>query len=280
MTKARATDATEWIDALALPRHAALPRALVEYGAADPAVRFIELCCSVARGAGDELSDLDLGIGIADEEWPMALDRVPTALGRLGPLADLLDHEIASWAGVPHRRYFAQYEDGAQIDLVVMPASRRDGMPEASVALYDPDGRLTRRLVPRQQHADAADVREWVFEALIALLNLDKYLRRGSVWEALEQLHQARTYAWRLWAVTQDVAYPGFGLTAVLDADGVGPPPWLEATVPRLSADELRAAGRALLDVVTDIGPAAASRVGVAYPRPMAELAARRWRAD
>lgn len=274
------TDADDWIDSLSLPRQARLLRELVAHARSDARVRFVELGCSVARGAGDELSDLDLGIGIDDDAWPDALADLADGLRRMGEPVDVLDHEIGSWAGVPHRRYFVQYADGTQIDLVVMPASKRDGMPPGSVALHDADGRLAKRSSPRQARATAEEVREWAFEAYVALMNMDKYLRRGSAWEALEQLHQARTLTWRLWAVAQEVPFPAFGLTAVLDADGIGTPTGLEATVVRLSSGELREAGAALLRVLPHVGLRASARAGASYPDGMASFVARRWEED
>jgi hypothetical protein len=270
-------DIDAWIDALGLPRQERLLRELVAYARSDARVRFVELCCSVARGVGDELSDLDLGIGIADDAWPDALPDLVGALRTMGETADLLDHQIASWAGVPHRRWFVQYADGSQLDVVAMPASKREGMPAGNVALHDPDGRLATKSAPRPEHASAEQVREWAFEAHIALMNMAKYLRRGSLWEALEQLHEARTMAWRLWAVARDVPFPGFGLTAVLDAPDAGVPSNLERTAARLTEDELRTAGAALLRILADIGPEAATRAGATYPEGMARIAAERW---
>ncbi|HEX2221145.1 MAG TPA: nucleotidyltransferase domain-containing protein [Candidatus Limnocylindria bacterium] len=274
------TDTEAWIDSLRLPRHAHLLRELVAYARRDERVRFIELGCSVARGAGDELSDLDLGIGIDDGAWPGALEDLADGLRAMGEPVDALEHEIDSWAGVPHRRYFVQFADLTQIDLVAMPASTRDGMPPGSVAVYDADGRLAKRSSSRRQRATADEVREWAFEAHVALMNMDKYLRRRSLWEALEQLHQARTLAWRLWAVARDVPFPVFGLTAVLDQDGVGAPPGLEKSVATLSAGALRQAGAALLRVLTDIGPVACARADAAHPDRMATFVARRWGMD
>ena len=271
------TDTDRWLGALGLPRHARILRDLVDHSADDARIRFVELGCSVARGAGDELSDLDLGIGIADDAWPAALPDLADALGRLGEPVDVLDHEIGSWAGVPHRRFFIQYADGMQVDLVAMPASQRDGMPPDSVALYDADGRLATRSTPRLSRASAEDVREWAFEAQVALLNMDKYLRRGSSWEALEQLHTARSLAWRLWAVARDVPFPAFGLTAVLDMPAAGTPPGLDATVSTLTEDGLRAAGHALLRILADVGPRAAAAAGADHPDAMAAFVVNRW---
>ncbi len=275
----RTADADRWIESLDLPRHERFLNDVLRYARADPRVRFVELGCSVARRAGDELSDLDLGIGIEDDAWPGALSDLAEALRGMGEPVDMLEHEIGSWTG-PHRRYFVQYADLTQIDLVAMLASNRDGMPPGSVALYDADGRLAKRSSPRHQKATAEDIREWSFEAHVALMNMDKYLRRGSLWEALEQLHQARTFAWRLWGVVCDVPFPAFGLTAVLDEEDAGTPPGLEATVASLSDGDLRKAGVALLRILPEIGQRASARAGAVHPNNIARFVARRWALD
>lgn len=277
MTGAAGTEIESWLASLGLPRHERLLRDLVAHATRDRRVRFIELACSVARGAGDELSDLDLGIGIDDNAWPSALDDLSVALRLLGEPIDVLEHEMTSWAGRPHRRYFIQFADLVQVDLVAMPASTRGGLPPGSIAIYDPDGRLASPMSPPQEHATPADVREWAFEAYVALMNMDKYLRRGSPWEALEQLHVGRTLTWQLWAVARGIPFPAFGLTAVLDADGAETPPGLQATVAGLSPDQLRFGGAALLPLVTDIARRACERIGAAHPDAMAAFVAGRW---
>jgi hypothetical protein len=271
------TDVERWLASLGLPRHERLLRALLAHAVADERIRFVELCCSVARGAGDELSDLDLGVGIADEAWADALPDLAEALRAMGEPVDVLEHEMGSWAGTPHRRFFVQFADATQLDLVAMPASRREGLPPGSIALHDPDGRLARRMSPRSERATAADVREWAFETCVALLNMDKYLRRNSLWEAVEQLHVGRTLVWQLWAVVHGIAYPSYGLTSVLDDPAGAPPAGLARTVATLDAASLRTAGRALLEVVETVGPLACEVAGAIYPQPMAAFVSRRW---
>jgi predicted nucleotidyltransferase len=259
-----------WLDALTLEPHATVLRRLVAAAESEPAVRFIELCCSVARGAGDELSDLDLGLGLADESWPDALTRVGPILTGLGELVDLLEHRIAEWGDVSHRRFFAQYRNGVQVDLVASPVSRRPGMPVGSVALYDPDGRLQTTFTSSLERATPEDVREWAFLGWIALANLDKYLRRGSPWEALEQLHEARTNLWRLWAVVCAARYPAFGLTSALDLSPPAIPTGLEGTTSTLEAADVRRAGMTLASMLDRISASAADVVGAEVPHAMA----------
>lgn len=266
----------DWLDTLTLERHATLLRRLVARVEGEPAFRFVELCCSVARGAGDKSSDLDLGIGIADEAWPEALSLVRPVLAGLGDVVDALEHNIPEWGDVPHRRFFVQYRDGVQVDLVASPASRRSGMPAGSVALYDADGHLATTFTSSLERASPEAVREWAFLGWIALANLDKYLRRGSAWEALEQLHEARTHLWRLWAVVCEAPYPGFGLTTVLDMADPTTLPGLEKTVATTDLGDLRRAGVALAATLDQIMVRAAATVGASAPHDMAAFTTRR----
>jgi hypothetical protein len=260
---------TEWLESLALPAHALFLRRLVTWAEGQPAARFVELCCSVARGAGDELSDLDLGLGLADDTWPESLTLVGSMLVEVGDLVDLLEHRIAEWGDAPHRRFFAQYQNGVQVDLVASPVSRRPGMPVGSIALYDPDGRLATTFTSIMERASADDVREWAFLGWIALANLDKYLRRGSEWEALEQLHEARTQLWRLWAVVSRARYPAFGLTSALDLSPPSTPDGLEQTVANLEPGDLRRAGLVLASMLDQISVSAAAVVEAEVPHAM-----------
>lgn len=263
-----------WLEALppALGRHRAVLRRLVGAAEQDPRWRWVELDCSVARGAGDAHSDLDLGLGVAETAWPAALDDVPALAGRLGQVVGLLSHQIAAWGDRPHRRTFVQYADGVQLDLVAVPAASRKGLPPDAVALYDPDGRLAVPWRPASISATPADVREWAFLGWVALANLAKYLRRGSVWEALEHLDEARGHAWRLWAVVQGADHPLFGLTSVLDTPGAALPPGIEATVAGLDPGDLHRAALACAAVLDQAAAraAAALRAGPEAALPAA----------
>ena len=267
---------TDWVASLTLKAHATLLRRLVAKAEGEPAVRFIELCCSVARGTGDGLSDLDLALGLADDVWPDALSAVGPMLAEIGDQVDLLEHRIATWGDLSHRRFFAQYRNGVQVDLVAMPVSARPGMPVGSIALYDPDGRLQKTLTSRLERASAENVREWAFLGWIALANLDKYLRRGSTWEGFEQLHEARTQLWRLSAVASRAAYPAFGLTSVLDQSPPTIPGGLEQTVATLAPNDLRRAAIALASLLERISASAAEAVGGAVPDAMAGFVSQR----
>lgn len=216
------TEPRRWIAGLG-PRLAVQARlldGLLTAVEADPRWEWLELGCSVAAGRGDELSDLDLGLGYTDEA---VLDSVPGILRGLGTVVDL--------SAQPHDgrpRWWVQYADGGQIDLVAVPAEGRPGLPPTSVALLDRAGRLAVPWTPSLWRAAPDDPRHWLMDGWEALSNVVKYVRRGSLLEAVDQLHRVRQRIFQLWAAGGGVAYPAFGLTSLLDEPDPVPPPGIE----------------------------------------------------
>jgi hypothetical protein len=118
-------------------------------------------------------------------------------------------------------------------------------------------------------------VREWAFLGWCALIDMDKYLRRGSLWEAHGRLHQARDRIWALWAAAHGALYPWHGLSQVLDHDPANLPPGIESTVAGLDAADLRRAARASAGVLAVASEAAARRHRADLPAPMAAYVTR-----
>lgn len=83
-------------------------------------------------------------------------------------------------------------------------------------------------------------------ERMGALLNLGKYVRRGSPWEARRQLEEARALLFQLWAHAEDVAQARYGITALFDLEAPRLPAGIERTLAGRHLAELVAAGRAL----------------------------------
>ena len=263
-----------WLKALRarLPGHAALLDALLDICREDERIRVLQLQCSIARGAGDELSDLDLGIAVRDDAWQDVAEQLPHALRRIAAPVDLLSHVIPEWGNRPHRRIFVQYADGRQIDLVVQPAESVSGRVPGAVVLHDPDGRLREERVVPIATAGADDVRAWEVLGWESLANVAKYLERGSAWEALAALTRSRDLGLSLWAAAHAVPYPSFGLTSLLDVDPPRLPERLEETAARPNLAEIAAAARACAGLLRDAAERA--RVRVASPEresPMAE---------
>jgi hypothetical protein len=223
---------------------------------------------------------------------------VTAALPELGPLVDVLRRRSGPVGQV--RVIFAQYADGTQLDLAVVPEAeirtRTDagGAPDF-VPLYQAPGRSDPRGVAEEVPAEGGakqpdgasgeeasayavsgeQVREWAFRGWVALLDADKYLRRGSLWEAHARLHEARDRIWALWAAAQGALYPWHGLSQVLDLDPGNLPPGIEATVASLDAADLRRAARASAQVLATAGEAAGRRHPADLPAAMAAYVAR-----
>jgi hypothetical protein len=253
--------------------------------------------CSLGRGVGDALSDIDAALGVdANPSGAAGAKRirtmeamVVTALPEFGALVDVLQHPTGP-ADRQARRIFAQYADGTQLDLVVVAAAdiearRSAGGAPDFVALYQaparsgsqhrPDGVSVPASVPAgppdAAHAVTGEqVREWAFVGWCALIDADKYLRRGSLWEAHGRLHEARHRIWALWAAAHGALYPWHGLSQVLDHDPENLPAGIEATVAGLDAADLRRAARVSAGILASVSVAAARRHPAELPTAMA----------
>jgi hypothetical protein len=242
-------DGTDWIEALPaeLGGQRSLLRRLLEQCRADQRIRWLAIACSLGRGNADRLSDLDLAIGVSDADFDAALPDVRRIVDGLGELVDSYQHQIPG-RNVLHERIFAQYADRCQVDLVVFRASQDMSSVKDVVVLYDPDEHIGPAFEP--QPVTPEQVMEWAFAAWCALIDLGKYLRRGSWWEALQRLNDARSQTWNLWAVALGVPNPGYGLTSILDFAPGRLPPAMTGTVGDLDPDRLLATARNLADQV------------------------------
>jgi hypothetical protein len=258
----------QWL--AAMPDRVSAQHLLLDYlldaAQADPVIRWIELGGSLARDAGDELSDIDAGLGIADAQWPAAITAITDVIHRAGPVADEFRQPFGGKDRLNGWHLVTLYASGLQLSLVVVPASWRAGLPPQSVALYDIDAVLARPWTPDAAVVTAETAREWACLAWLSLGDLAKYLERGSVWEARKRLEEARGLAWQLWALGIGAVYPAYGLTSVLDTPGHTVPAGMQATVAGLDAAGLRAAARALADVLDQVTPRALAAVAFDPP--------------
>jgi hypothetical protein len=255
--------------------------------------------CSLGRGAADALSDIDAALGVDAPAGGDGAGRIGTAeamvvaaLPELGALVDVLRHRTGPDS--QHvRRIFAQFADGTQLDLAVVAEAeiktrRRAGGAPDFVPLYQarpaagepddelPAGRGASGSEPPAAYAVTGEqVREWAFHGWCALIDADKYLRRGSLWEAHGRLHEARHYTWVLWAAAQGALYPWHGLSQVLDHDPANLPPDIGSTVAGLDPPGLRRAARASATVLTTASEAAARRHPADLPAAMAAYVTR-----
>jgi hypothetical protein len=266
---------------------------LVDRCEAWPLATSLLVGCSLGRGAADELSDIDAALGVDAPRGEAGAGRVRTmetmvvaALPELGALVDVLRHPTGP-ASQHVRRIFAQFADGTQLDLAVVAdaeieaRSRAGGAPDF-VSLYQaPSPRMpaddgtSGGEAPDAYAVSSEQVREWAFLGWSALIDADKYLRRGSLWEAHSRLHEARHHIWALWAAAQGAMYPWHGLSQVLDHDPADLPPGVESTVASLNAADLRRAARASAGVLATASEAAARRHPAELPVAMADYVTR-----
>jgi hypothetical protein len=278
---------------------------LVDYCQSWPLARSFQVGCSLGRGAADALSDIDAALGVDAEPGPPGAGRVEsvaaqvmTALPSVGELVDVLSHPAGA-SGQWVRRIFAQFADGTQLDLAVVadadiqarhrcggapdfiplyqaPAPLASPAPGTSRGPAQADGDLSGGSAPRAAYEVTGErVREWTFLGWCALIDADKYLRRGSLWEAHNRLHEVRHRIWALWAAANDAMYPWHGLSQVLDHDPGHLPPGIEATVAGLDTADLYRAARASAEVLTAVSEAAARRHPADLPTAMAAYVTR-----
>ena len=255
--------------------------------------------CSLGRGAADALSDIDVALGVDAPRGEAGAGvvgdveaMVVAALPDLGTVVDVLRHRTGP-AGQPARRIFAQFADGTQLDLAVVAQAEIDvrlrsgGAPDF-VPLYQalpgsgepgdgtPAGGRASGSEPSAAYAVTGEqVREWAFHGWCMLIDADKYLRRGSLWEAHDRLHEARHHIWALWAAAHGALYPWHGLSQVLDHDPGNLPPGIESTVAGLDAADLRRAARASAGVLAAASEAAARRHPADLPTAVADYVTR-----
>lgn len=237
--------ARDWVNRLPralAPQAAALLR-LLKAVEADPRMRALQVRGSVARGVADQFSDLDTRVWIRDDEYDAALADLPSLARAVGTPLDILFET----PGSPY--LFVQFVDGVQLELSTRRTSEAKGWIDGEVVLLDRDGLLRNHYEP----AAAWDVGLWLGWAWMHLFDVDKYLRRGSLWEALIKLEEARTLLLRHHAAETGVTDPEFGLTSILDFGGTLPDR-LEETVAGLEAADLRRAAYACGDVLSTYG--------------------------
>jgi hypothetical protein len=248
-----------------------------------PLVTSFSVGCSIGRHAADALSDVDAAIGVDAPRGAVGAAPVRAVesalvelLPRLGGLVDVLREESRGPDRLV-RRVFAQFDDRLQLDLAVVaePEVRRGEAAPDFVPLYWSGPLPAAGNGPSAREVSAEQVRTWTFLAWRALLDADKYLRRGSMWEAHHRLNETRDLIWRLWATAQGAAYPWHGLSQVLDDDPAALPHHIEATVAGLDAADLRRAVAASADVLDRSSAAAARAVGLRVRPEMADYARR-----
>jgi predicted nucleotidyltransferase len=256
---------------------------LLEFCEESSLVTSLSVGCSIGRNAADALSDIDAAIGVRAPRGAAGAEQVREVesstvelLPRLGRCVDVLRQETAS-DDFFILRVFAQFEDRLQLDLAVVAEAevRRGEAAPDFVALYWSGDRPASTSFPSAREVSSTQVQDWAFLGWRALLDANKYLQRGSLWEAHHRLHEARERIWMLWATGHGATYPWHGLSQVLDHDPDLLPPGIEATVAGLDSDDLRRAVVATAGVLDHASTVAARKCGTHLHTGIAEYTRR-----
>lgn len=241
----RPLDPRAWIESLPplVSRQAGVLLRLLDAVEADPDVRAFRVRGSIARGSADEHSDLDTRIWISDDKYEAVLCRLPAVVRSIGPVIDILFET----PGSPY--LFVQFTDGTQLELSSGRASEASDRDYGVVVLVDRDGMWSEPYEP----SPVWDEKLWLGWAWIALIKVDKYLRRDSLWEALATLEEARSLLLRHHAATTGMRDPQYGVASILDYGGKLPE-GLTSTVARLDPADIRRAGYACAQLLTAYG--------------------------
>lgn len=253
-------------------RQKAVLNLLLDRVASDDLYRYLIIGCSLAREAGDALSDIDASVGIADDAWPGGVEQVMRHLHELMPVVDQQNQVFPDSLGRIQRHLITIYEDNLQLSLVVAPASWLKGLKPDTVALYDPHDHLTHPWDPPVKITTPDKAREWAFLLWLNLADAGKYIARGSLWEAHERLHRARNHTWQLWAVAHKLDFALYGVTQVLD-DEVPLPAGIEKTAADLDGKAIHTACLALADIADDAMHLAHKALPFELPTGMAQTA-------
>lgn len=237
------SDPHDWIQSLpaAIAPQAAVLQRLLRLAEADDRIRAFRIRGSVARGTADEYSDLDTRMWITDDDYEETIAGLPELVRSIGPTVDILFET----PGSPY--LFVQYTTGVQLELSTARASDSSDPDRGVVVLLDRDGLLVQ---PDTEREPAWDEKLWLGWAWMALADVDKYLRRESLWEALTTLEKARSLLLRHHAAETRMRDPEYGLTSILDYGG-DLPDELEGTVAGLDADGIRRAAGACAQLLT-----------------------------
>ena len=260
----RVVEPSDWLRSLpgSLSRQREVMESLLATSRDDDRIRALVVGCSIGRGVGDELSDIDTLVGVRPEAWTSALADSRGWIERAAPVLDM--HQMLMPEGAPEEKQYqgtyVQYANGVEMDFVV--SRLRDDWRRRGdwVVLYDPDGAMPRDITRSKQSAD--DLRRWGYAVFTRLGAVAKYVTRGALWEAHNVLELARGDVWRLWAVAERVPDAQYGVTAVFDDPRHAVPASMTKTLASFNGPSLVAAAMACLDIAVEAWPRAMDAVG------------------
>jgi hypothetical protein len=260
-----------WLDQLPpeLGPHVLILRRMLSQTESDPRMRALQVQGSIGRGTGDRLSDLDVGLVVVDEAWPAITEEMPTFVRTLGDLVDEHYSFLPNNEAPEVFRAWAQFPEGIQMDLLLLPTSKLLGSGPDGRTLLDHDRRLQRTDHPMRL-SDPDAIAKWAFLAWQNLTEVAKYLERGLPVAACEWLSSARQATISCWAAAHGVEYAGFANVAAARLGVSAPwPGGLEQAYPPPEPAAVLAAALALAGVQTRADALLAIQLAIP-PRPLA----------
>jgi predicted nucleotidyltransferase len=251
-----AEDSAAWLDQLPaeMAAQAGVLRGLVAIVRSDERLVALQVQGSIGRGEGDRMSDLDVGLVIRDTQWPFIADDVPAMVHSLGEVVD--DHyEFLPRLDAPEvLRAWAQFANGVQLDMLVLPSNRTLGSGPDGRTLVDPEGVLPRTDHPmRLTNTDL--VAKWSFLCWHNLSEAVKNIRRKRYVAAAEWYGSARLATISCWGVAKDIEYAGLAIVVAARMGVNGAPRFegLENAYPKPEREELLRASESLADLQTEV---------------------------
>lgn len=249
--------------------HVRILRLAIDAVKNDSRMMALQVQGSVGRGTADCYSDLDLGLVVHEGAWPSIAEDVPAMVRRWGEVVDDRQHLLPN-ADLPDAlRAWAQFANGIQLDLLVLPATRFLGSGPDGRTLFDPEGIILPSDHP-QRVAGAETVAGWASVCWHALTETAKYLERGRPVAAAEWLYPARQATISCWAAAHGLEFAAF--PNVMAAQLGVSCPWpvgLEKTYSVPEPQAVLNAARDLADLQVRTDALLEARLGI-KPRPLA----------
>jgi hypothetical protein len=260
-----------WLEDLpeALTGHVEMLRAILNAVQDDPRMRALQVQGSIGRGTADRLSDLDVGVVVADSAWPAVADDVPRLVSSFGEVVDSYYQLLPGPLAPQQFRGWAQFADGVQLDLLLLPSSRQLGSGLDGRTLYDPDQILLETDHP-ERIAGPVEMSKWSFLCWGALAEVAKFLERRLPVAAAEWMSPARQATISAWGAAHGLDYSAYA-NVVAGRLGISCP-WpdgLEKTYPRPELDSVMKAALALAELQSRVDRMLDLRLGI-RPRPLA----------
>jgi hypothetical protein len=266
-----------WLDELPdeMRGHVAALRRLVTVVDSDPRFRALQVQGSVGRGTGDRFSDLDVGLVVANTEWPVIVDDLPDIIHSLAQVVDQQYEFLPSIEAPEVLRAWAQFDSGVQLDMIVLPAFRTLGSGPDGRTLVDRDDLLPRTDHPQRLSAPE-DVAKWSFLCWHNLDEAAKSIERGRYPGAVEWIGSARLATISCWGALNGLEFSAYA-NVVAGQLGLRCP-WpdgLELTYPAPDRAALITAAEALTRLQSTIDEQLSEQMGLAL-RPIAPWVSRR----